>query len=848
VLTGFQVVDTAGDDPPPDDAAWQPAVVPGGVHESLLAAGLLDDPCVGTNEDAARWVEERTWWYRCTFHGPDSRLPHERLRLVCHGLDGVAAVWLNGTELGRHANQHRPAVFDVTALVQADNQLLIRFTPPLDGLVDDDELAAALDGLREAHRRIRPGDEPDEERLALRVRRARLRKAACAWGWDFALRLPSIGLHRPVELVRVRDAVIAGVHARTARLDLTAQTATVSVDVDLDTTCSTPDVVRVTLTDPVGRSVVHEVPAASRGGVELEVSDVTAWWTHDLGDQPLYELRTELLRAGAVLDTRVERIGIRTLELDTEVDEIEGGCRFRFLLNGVPVFARGANWVPASQLVGSISDDRYRELVELARHGQMNMLRVWGGGIYEAAAFYSACDELGILVWQDFMFACDTYPSEDLTLAEEVRLEAEHQVRRLRNHPALALWAGNNEVQMIRELVGDDLEPGSWGWSFFHELLPDVVRRHSPGALYWPGSPWGELDSLVNGVSDGDRHAWEVWHGVDVGAGGPNDYPTRGDAVHFRRYEHDRGRFISEFGIHAAPELQTLASWLPPEALTLRHPVLDHHNKDTPKDKGWALMEVETGLPETLHDYIDFSMACQAEGLKLGVEHYRRRQPQCSGTLVWQFNDVWPALSWSVVDYDGRPKAAFYFLQRAYQPVVATFRVEGDDLELWVTNSSRLPDELELAVEVVRFDGQPLASELVRVRAEAHSSRVVWRGAVPDHEAFAWVSDRAGRVAANRRFFGPLRSLPLTGRVDAVATRTGPTTAQVELCSTGYSYLARVTAGFPGTRCDTNYVDLRDGASQVVTISGWPEDADLSPLTVATYGSRPRPVTVTVRD
>jgi beta-mannosidase len=345
-------------------------------------------------------------------------------------------------------------------------------------------------------------------------------------------------------------------------------------------------------------------------------------------------------------------------------------------------------------------------------------------------------------------------------------------------------------------------------------------------------------------VSDGDRHAWEVWHGLDVGAGGPTDYPSRGEAVHFRRYAYDKGRFISEFGIHAAPELQTLERWLPPEALELRHPVLDHHNKDTPKDKGWALMEVETGLPTTLQEYVDFSMACQAEGLKFGVEHYRRRQPHCSGTLVWQFNDVWPALSWSVVDSDARPKASYWFLQRAYRPVIATYRLTDDELELWVTNSGAADAALELTVEIGPFNAPATVTEVVPVSAEAGSSQVVWRGSAPEPGSLAWVSDVAGRVAANRLFVDPLKSLPLTGEVEAVATRTGATSAVVHLVSRGYSYLTRIMAPVPGVRYDVNYVDLRDREHLALTVTGLPEAVDLSSLTVATYGTAPRPVTV----
>jgi beta-mannosidase len=838
VRTGFTLTDTKGEAHPDAAATWLPAVVPGGVHESLLAAGVLDDPYYGTNEDDARWVEERTWWYRTAFAGPGDLQPGERLTLLCHGLDGVATVWLYGRELGTHVNQHRPAAFEVTAAIAPTNELLVRFTPPLDGLLTTEELDGAVEELLRIHRKIRPGaEDPDRDGLAQRLRRTRRRKAAFSWGWDFALRLPSIGLHRPVELVRTSDARIAGTYARTRTLDLETGRASVVVDVEVDSAVARADLVRVSLTSPSGIVTVADAGAADQVSLELTVTDVEPWWTHDLGDQPLYDLRTELLRDDAVVAERVERIGIRTVELDRSPDQ-EGGRHFRFVLNGVPLFARGANWVPLSLLVGSVVDSRYRSMVDLARRGSMNMLRVWGGGIYEPDVFFDACDEQGVLVWQDFMFACDDYPSDDPDLREETRLEAEHQVRRLRSRASLALWAGNNEVQLLHQYAQGDLEPGNWGWSLFHEVLPEVVGRLSPDALYWPGSPWGEASGeKVNGVTDGDRHAWEVWHGIDLGAGGPAEYGTRGEAVHFHRYAYDHGRFISEFGIHAAPEQQTLQRWIPATDLVLRSPGLDHHNKDTPPDKGWALMEHEIGLPTTIEEYVDFSMACQAEGMKFGVEHYRRRQPVCGGTLVWQLNDPWPGLTWSLIDYDHRPKASYHFLQRAYRPVLASFRVDSGTLELWVTNSGASAVQLDLSVEVAAFSGSSSTRDQVAVTSAAGSSQVVWRGPVPDAQSFAWVSASDGAIAPNRAFFAPLKTLPLTGTVEGVATRTGATTATVELTSHGYSYLARVHTPWPQVHVEPNYLDLRDGDRVQVSVTDLPEDADLDLLSFASFGS-----------
>ncbi|MGA8258514.1 MAG: glycoside hydrolase family 2 protein, partial [Nocardioides sp.] len=499
-----------------------------------------------------------------------------------------------------------------------------------------------------------------------------------------------------------------------------------------------------------------------------------------------------------------------------------------------------------TMLVGSWPDENARGLVELARDGGMNMLRVWGGGVIAPEAFYDACDELGVLVWQDFLFACFDYPDPRGDLAAEITLEAADQVRRLRHHASLALWCGENEIQAIRELTTGNTDPaGDWGWALFNELLPTAVAEHDPDTAYWPGSPWGSLDgSLLNGTAAGDRHAWEVWHGasVDIGAGGPPESATRGELVHFNRYESDRGRFISEFGIHASPELGTLERWTPPGTLAPGSDELHQRNKDNPKDKGYALMAYETGEPTTIEEYVDFTMACQAEGLKVGVEHYRRRQPHCGGTLVWQLNDCWPGLSWSVIDYDLVPKASYYFLQRAYQPLLTSFTVDDDGVSLWVTNSGLDDVALDLFVSIGPHLGEPLVEEKVSVLAAPYSSAAVWRWTgTPTAELVARVREASGRAPTNRRFFGRLKDLPVSeGRVRAeVVERNGPR-AVIRLTASGYCYLARLEADHPGVRFSQNYVDLGPGESCEIEVTGL---TDHSLLTAASYCSAPTPLT-----
>jgi beta-mannosidase len=841
---------------------WYPALVPGGVHESLMAAGIIADPNYDLNEQSIGWIEDRDWWYRTTFPRGEELAPGERWRLVFHGLDTVVTIWLNGEQLGHHENMFRPAEFDVTHALLEQNELLLRFVPPLAGLVE-------ASSVREMHKRMKGllslatdgfGDlelpeNPDFMTLLATATAAGAaqpddgselampglppvvglssgrRKATFSWGWDFGPRIPSIGVWRPVELLREQPATIVGHHVGVAELHGT----TARVAVRVQTRGAVEGLTaRITLTAPSGAATRHEFPFdGDTAAATLAIDHAELWWTHDLGAANLYDVLIETVRDGVTAASLTDRIGLRTIELDQQ--PAEAGRLFRFVLNGTPVFARGASWLPPTMLVGSVDLSRYRELIALAREGNMNMIRVWGGGVYEHDEFYRQTDEQGVLVWQDFMFACTDYPSADPVLQAEVRAEAAHQVRRLRNRASLALWCGNNEVQMLHGYAFQGYEEGgSWGWDFFNRILPEAVQREDPFVPYWRGSPYGESElegfAAVNGMLDGDRHNWDVWHG---GSGMGDQFASRGEAMHPRRYAEDTGRFISEFGIHASPELSTLKRWIPDGALEIHSPSFDAHNKDHPKDKHDPLLEIVTGLPQTLEQYVEYTMVSQGEGLKFGIEHFRRRQPQCSGTLIWQLNDVWPGFSWSVIDFDLVPKAGYYYAARAFEPVLASFKPVPDGAELWVSNSTPDPIETTARVSYVGGDGRTTTSEEVDVVLAGGESRPFWSGPIAAG-GILWV-DGAG-LRSNRYFAGEVKDIDFARHSLShdVAT-TGVGTAEVTIRSTGYNYLTHIPSPHPGTHFSDNYFDLRDGETATVTVTGLPVDFDPAELVVATF-------------
>ncbi|RPF22653.1 glycoside hydrolase family 2 protein [Myceligenerans xiligouense] len=815
-----------------ESGEWCRAVVPGGVHESLIEEGRIDHPFFGADERKDAWIDEREWWYRTRFPRPVTA-PGQRTTLVFDGLDTVAEIWLNGRRLGRHSNQFRPAEFDVSDELADANVLLVRFSPPLAGREIPPSVQRTITRISEVMGRPEAATESGVGLSGLLPRATSLRKASFSWGWDFGPKLPSIGIWRGVRLRLERGAAITGHHVGVTALAADHSSATVAVRVDVDAFDATRCSVRVVLVSPSGRRFEATAPVRERSaGVELRIDDPELWWTHDLGQQNLHDVRIELSDATGVLDGVDDTVGLRTIVLDRQEDDVEGGRLFRFVLNGEPLFVRGAAWLPASVFVGSVSAETHRDRVLRAREGNLTMLRVWGGGVYEHDSFYAACDELGVLVWQDFMFACTDYPSGSARFVSEVRAEAEYQVSRLRNRACLALWAGNNEIEVLHLIAWGEVEPGDWGWSIFHELLPQTVAELDGLVPYWPGSPWGEGDALgINGESDGDRHDWEVWHGLTIPglSTGEPSYPTVGDSRHYRRYADDSGKFISEFGIHASPELATLERWMP--GVEIHDEVFDLHNKDNPKNKGDELLSVTTGIPTTLREYIDLTQAVQAEGMSFAVEHFRRRQPHTSGALVWQFNDVWPGLTWSLIDVDGVPKSAYYALARASAPVAASFRVADGQLELWLANNTREEIETELDIEVGRFDGAERKTERIAARVRAASSAMLWSTTAPDDGAhYAWVSSPDGLFPDARKHFAELGELAL-GDSEVIVEATA---SELTIISVGYSYSVRIEQPVPGIRLSDNCFDLRDGDRRTITVSG----VDASTLRVT--ATRPR--------
>jgi beta-mannosidase len=708
-----------------DDRTWVGATVPGDVHSDLIKRGVIDHPYIGHNDLKCRWIETKEWWYRTSFiYRPEQE--GERLELVFGGLDTYATVYVNGLKLGSTDNmfiRHRFPLDQV--LVVGKNTIAVRFDP--------------------LHLHVQ--DNRKLEWSSYDMERPWVRKMQSQFGWDWGPRLVGVGIWGEVELVRRKPAQLADVYART--IELSGGDATLQLDVATErlsvyqplsgrssgggadgekrpggatVESTSPLACTLTLTDADGERVQEmtvDLDAVTGGAsVRMTVTAARLWWTHDLGEPHLYNLRVVLLVDGLPVDTLENKIGIRTLELTLK--DADGDNTFAFLLNGVRVFAKGANWIPLDNLAGLATEERYRRLIDLSAEAHMNMLRVWGGGIYERAVFYEECDRRGLLVWQDFMFACALYPDYNRDFMDNVRREAVDAVKRLRNHASLALWCGNNENDWLHEMRGASGEFNCpfYGKQIYHELLPAVLAELDPERAYWPSSPFGGNDH--NDAAVGDRHNWQVWHGSvyprKFGEPQVIDYSVEG--VSFKHFKSDLTLFNSEFGMHAAANRHTLSRHIPAGQFYWGSEEMAWRNKDANHQKGILLMEGYTGVPEDMETYIDYSMLTQAEGLKYGVEHYRRNRKRTSGTLIWQLNDSWPGTSWSIIDYDLLPKAAYYYAKRFFHPLLLTVDHEPDGpLALWLVNDTLADYAGIVKLEVQTFTGEVVFSRELAVHA-----------------------------------------------------------------------------------------------------------------------------------
>lgn len=814
-----------------------PAEVPGYIHLDLMRAGVIADVSYRMMERSAGWVDEVDWQYETSFTVDE---PPAYATLICHGLDTIAVVTLNGEPLGHADNMFVPHAFPVGRRLRAGmNTLTVT-------------LRSALKvGRQRREAWGRSGNDALEPDWFMWGARSFVRKAQYMYGWDWGPEPVSGGIWKPVELVTVPVGRL--LHWRHDVEFLETGEAVVRLGVDVDRAPSaedTPLTVTAGITgvsdmegafpDAMPVPVSLEAPAGS--GVrniafEFRIANPRRWApprpdaSDSLLSPPLYGLSLTLTSGDEVVDAKQGSIGLRAIELVREPDADGCGESFLFRVNGEETFMKGANWIPMDSFPARGDGERLTRLLTSARDAGINMLRVWGGGLYESDAFYHLCDRLGILVWQDFAYACAYYPDTG-SYADAAREEAARAIRRLRNHPSLAIWCGNNENAMMHyhRWAGDNTPARELGEHIYHRILPDVLAAEDPSRPYWPSSPYGGPDP--NGEDFGDRHNWNVWHSQGPSSRYQGDWPG---------YEEDKSRFVSEFGFASSCGLAAWDECLEPRDKNPWSPAVRWHDKTR---KGY---DVYMGYiarhfpdPQTLEDLVYFSQINQAEALKFGVEHWRRQKGRCWGTLYWQYNDCWPVQSWSVVDYAGERKAAWYATRRFYAPVLLSLRRDGDAVEAHITNDLGRDISGSVTVAVESFDGESEGASNVKVSAQAKVAANVTqavarldlsgvKGSERDVYVFGiFIPDDASDVAPcdNFLFLAEPKDLRLADpdvKVEMTRADDGHFSVAVSARRFApYVWLRLNHAdgdGFPGGRWSDNFFHLRPGVTRHLTLA-----------------------------
>lgn len=734
---------------PRDLPAEIPAQVPGCVHLDLLANRLIPDPYLDINEITNDWIGKEDWTYRCAFDAsPDGGKVHE---LVFDGLDTVATIVLNGEELGRTFNMHRTYRFDVSErLKQGSNELVVTFRS-----------AYAYGAEMEAHYGYRPNNYPGPGNL--------MRKMACNFGWDWGPTLVTVGIWKPVLLESWDRARLAETRV-SATLAGGDGRVTVRARVEHRGGAGT----KITATIAGVTHVAEFTEGTDEVEFRLTVPTPQIWWPHHLGAQPLYPLQIELRDrvSGDLLDTYTKEIGFRSVRLDTTADE--HGSAFTFVINDVPLFLCGANWIPDDCFPPRVTAERYASRIEEAKAANINLLRVWGGGIFECDEFYETCDRAGMLVWQDFLFACASYPEEE-PLRGEVEAEVRDNVVRLMPHASLIVWNGNNENiwgfdewgwrPIIKEGV-------SWGLGYYLDILPKLCAELDPERPYYPGSPYsGTMEIEPNADEHGCKHIWDVWN--DVG---------------YEVYRNYIPRFCSEFGWQAPPNWATIEESVHDAPLTPVSNGVFHHQKATQgNDKLIRGLAGHLPVPQTMEDWHFATQLNQARAIRFAIEHMRSYRAICKGAVVWQFNDCWPVTSWAALDSAGRRKPLWYAMQQAFDPRLLTIQPRNGGLAAVAVNERTLFWRAKISGKRLALDGTVLAEfefwRLLCDRFEAKAFPLPADIATPDN-----ANDELIVVQMlDRRAFHYF--------VEDVDLKLPAPRAAIELNTTTDGYTVKVTAG-----------------------------------------------------
>ncbi len=769
-------------------ADWLPAVVPGTVHTDLMANGVIPDPFYRMNENDVQWIDQEQWIYRKSFDVPAEFLHEKIVRLRAEGLDTYAEIRINGKGIGKTANMFVEHTLNVKRALRAGtNSIEILFDSPV----------LRSKALERRHGALR---------VALEPHRVYVRKAQYSFSWDWGPKLTTSGIWRPIFLEAFSNGTLKDPFVKVLSAD--SRAAVLRITADVEGIIAGDESIRVAVTGDGEKFEKSSNLREKKVGMTMKLPRPKLWWPNGQGEQPMYSAQITLLRGEEVLDERIVPFAVRTIALLQEKDD--EGKTFQLVVNGRKIFCKGADWIPADNFLPRVPDSRYETLLRMAQDAHMNMIRVWGGGIYEDDRFYDLCDRLGLLVWQDFMFACGEYPDQPWFF-DAVRTEAERAIKRLRNHPSLALWCGNNECEWLFCMENPGKHPDQMhGATIFRDLLAGACREFDGTRPYWRSSPFG--NGFPNDESNGNHHQWQVWSAWKD----------------FSVYENDRGRFVTEFGFQAPANVRTIEECTLPEDRHPQSPVMEHHNKQIEGTE--RLMRFLSGHYRVETDWRRFTYLAQlvqAEALKTAVEHWRRRMFKTAGALFWQINDCWPVSSWAVIDSALRPKAGYFYAKRFFAPLLLSFQKTGQTIELWVTNDSPRPVSGAVALSRRSFDGTRAWETEQAVRIPANSSRKVLR---IDHALLAGINSAIEYLFAtwkgsgvegveNRYFFAEPKHMKFVEpRITKEILPLGDNSVAINLEASTFVKSVRLELAGEDAVFEDNYFDLDAGGRRSILL------------------------------
>ena len=789
-------------------AGWEeflPASVPGSVYHDLMQNGKMDDPFWRDNFPKALKRMDHDYEYKTEFAADKALLKSDAVLLRFEGIDTVADVFLNGEKLGHTENMHRTFEFEVKDLLKEEgNELRVLLHSPT-RFIKEEYKHNVADGSEEAM-----------------VGFANLRKTHCMFGWDWGPRLPDAGLWRPVKLLGIEKARVDSVYVTQKHED---GKVTLHFDVDADVYDREALMgYTVLITDPDGKETL-----CKGSPEEIVIERPQLWWPNGFGAQPLYTVEVRLYAGGKQVDAWKKRIGLRTLTMHIEKDAY--GESFAHEVNGVQVFAMGADYIPEDSIFPHINEARTRELLRQCKEAHFNTIRVWGGGYYPDDWFYDACDEMGLMVWQDFLFACAVYNLTD-EFEDNIRAEFADNIKRLRHHASLALWCGNNEMEMFVERglwVKTPIQKSDYV-KMYEYILPKVLKELDPQTFYWPASPssGGGFDD-PNGFDRGDVHYWDVWHGN----------------VPFTDYRRYYFRYLSEFGFQSFPSVETVKTFALPEDCNPFSYVMEKHQRNNAANGKIMNYLYQTYLYPTSFDaFVYASQLLQADAIRYGVEHFRRNRGRCMGAIYWQLNDCWPVISWASIDYCGRWKALHYAAKRFFRPLTLSCAEEGlltqnpninferyeyeenalkKGMRLCVENETMLSHTVEVTWQLRRADASVIRQGRETVTVEPLSSKWLEYEDFADADTFgdyiAYQMTENGAPAASGtalfcapkhfRFADPQLALRVEGD-------------EIVVTAAAYARSVQILNADDTLKLSDNFFDMNAGEIRVRILSGQP--------------------------